>query len=523
MGKRTKPWVRSLAGIAVLLLVVACAPLRQEPETPVLEPAPAAEEGPLATWLDPLSMVQEGESGFRLLAAGHEAFRWRVDATRLAEDRLAIQYYIWRDDLAGRALIAELLDAADRGVHVYLLLDDMDVRGDDRGLAILDAHEHVEVRLFNPFRTRWGVLRAGAEFVFRGADLNHRMHNKAWIADGRFAILGGRNIANEYFDVGEVYNFADLDVAVVGPLAEEAEHAFVEYWNSPAAVPVGQVRRIEKEYDEVRERRGELNEWLEEHRELIELLRGQGATPAASARGLTDAGAYAWTADAELVVDDPAKGLGGEELAPGVLEALLARYDDVEEELILISPYFTPAAEGTRLLTRLADDGVNVEVLTNSLAATDVALAHSGYARRRIDLLEGGVTLREIRPSAWSRGYQEDGGLGLGSSRASLHSKAQILDGEEVFIGSFNLGPRSAHINTEMGLFLEEEAVVEELRSIYELAVDPMFAYQVGLDEDGQVIWTDDEGQVHHREPKAGFWRRFVAGFARLLPVESQL
>ncbi|WP_290631883.1 phospholipase D family protein [Aquisalimonas sp.] len=512
-----------LVALAALLLA-ACAPIRQEPETPRMSPEPAADSASLGAWLDSVPEAREGATGFRLLAFGGEAYEWRLSAARAAEERLHVQYYIWQDDAAGRALIAELLAAADRGVDVSMLLDDMDVRGDDRSLAILDSHPNVSVRVFNPFRSRWGVLRAGVEFVFRGSHLNHRMHNKAWIADGQLAIIGGRNIGDEYFDAGETYNFSDLDVAMAGRLALEADHAFVCYWNSPAAIPVQQIRRVEKEAAVLEAHRTLLDDWMDTHREdhpLLGLAQGERGE---RLRALQDEDGYTWTSDAELVVDDAAKGLGEDTLEPGVIEVLLARYAGLERELVLISPYFVPGAEGTALLVDLVDRGVDVGVLTNSLAATDVAFAHSGYARRRQALLEGGVTLHELRPSAWSSVQSEYGsGLGLGSSRASLHSKAQLLDGEEVFIGSFNLDPRSANINTEMGVFVADPTLVRELRQLYDASVEPALAYRVTLDDGGRVQWLDGDGTRYTRDPKAGFWRRFGAGAARLLPIESQL
>lgn len=511
---------RSGGPVLAALLAVACGSVQQIPGSNVPSPQPPAPSGAFHDWLIGEPRVGEGRSGFHLLASGHDAFRWRVEAARRADQRLYVQSYIWKDDTAGRLLLAELLSAADRGVKVRLLLDDMDVRGDDYLLDVVDSHPRVEVRVFNPFRTRSGLLRAGVELIFRGSALNHRMHNKAWVVDGHFAIVGGRNVGDEYFYAGDAFNFSDLDLAIAGPLALEVDHSFLEYWNSPLAVPLRRMERFDRNPARLADRRASFAEWLLEQPvpELLTSAIGRGEADA-----VVTSATYVWTADAELVVDDPVGALHGEEPGHSVVEALVERYAGVHEELLLISPYFIPGQGGTELLAGLASRGVRVGVLTNSLAATDVAFAHSGYARRRHALLQGGVELYELRPTAWSHAYRDEGGLGLGASRASLHSKAQILDRREVFVGSFNLGPRSANINTELGVFVSDPRLVEEVYTLYRASIDPALSYRVERDSNGRLRWYGDGETVYTSEPKAGLWRRFVAGLARLLPVESQL
>ncbi len=506
--------------LAVFLLTGCSASSDSETQPP--RPAtPAAAEGALFQWLQQSPATETEDTGFRLLASGEEAFQWRVKAARAAHQRLFVQYYIWQDDDAGRALVAELLAAAERGVEVLILIDDMDVRGNDQTLAILDSHPEVSVRLFNPFRTRWGLLRAGVEFLFRGSELNHRMHNKAWVADGHVAILGGRNIGNEYFDAGDLYNFSDLDIAMAGPLALAADHAFIRYWNSPRSVPVNEMHRIDEQR---RDRHAEtFQQFIKQYRGWTPHEQLDVPTEHEASAHLLAEQDYIWSDEAELVVDDPAKAEGETDLEPGVMEALIQRYHGLEHRLALVSPYFVPGADGTAMLTDLVQRDVSVSVLTNSLAANDVAIAHSGYARRRQALLEGGVNLYELRPTAWSRAQQEESGMGLGSSRASLHSKALILDDDEVFVGSFNLDPRSANINTELGVFVRHPHLVEQMNSFHEWAVSPELSYQLSLNEDGRILWEDDAGTTYSRDPKARFWQRFAAGVARLLPIESQL
>ena len=506
--------------LVLLAALAGCAPVYQAPETPQQAPRLPANEGPLAEWLREVPAAREGATGFQMLTSGLDAYQWRAHSARLAEERLYLQYYIWRNDEAGRLLLAELLHAAERGVQVALLLDDMDIRGDDRALAALDQHPNAEVRLFNPYRSRAGALRAGVELLLRASDLNHRMHNKAWIADGRLAIVGGRNISNAYFYTGEPFNFMDIDLAMAGPLAHRAERAFTDYWNSPAAIPIAQLQRGRSGAEPLEQLQEELRAW---HRARTDHPLYRPAPSSAPVATLLETDAYTWTRDAELAVDNPSKALGhsGEPSTRAVLNALGKRFAAAEERVTLASPYFVPGAEGTAGLTGLAQRGVTVSVLTNSLAATDVALAHSGYARRRHALLEAGVALYELRPSAWQH-YQADAAFGLGASRASLHTKGAVFDGDEIFLGSFNLDPRSAHINTELGVFVRDSEMATALETIFEQATDPRFAYRVRLSERGALRWEDDTS-TYRRDPKAGWWRRFVAGFARLLPIESQL
>ncbi len=514
--------LQPLVAALLLAFLAACTPMQPASDRVDRTPQAPAVQGELATWLDTLPAVEEGQTGFRLLDTGAEAFQWRVQSARKAQERIHIQYYIWRDDVAGRTLLGELLDAADRGVAVSLLLDDMDLRGSDDLLAAVNQHPNIEVRVFNPFRTRRGAVRAGVEFVFRGSDLNRRMHNKAWVVDGHLAIIGGRNIGDEYFEVSPYYNFTDLDLVMVGPLATEVDHSFVEYWNSRAAIDLRRMRRVEQDPEKLARHREKLDAWLAEHQEHP-LLTLEPLNGVPLAEPIDDAGAYTWTDQAKLVVDDVGKAKGYEHIRDGVAEAVARRLDAVEHELLMISPYFVPRRDGTAQLIAMRERGVRVSVLTNSLAANDVAFTHSGYSRRRPALLEAGVELHELRPTALPPRAAADREMGIGSSHASLHTKALIIDREEGFVGSFNLDPRSRYTNTELGVFLREPEIVQELLELYEHSTRPELAYQVRLDDEGWPIWTDDEGTLYRTDPKAGIWRRFLSGITRLAPVEPLL
>lgn len=454
-----------------------------------------------------MSLVSDNMAAFALRAAG----------ARAAAETLDLQYYMWDEDVTGRLLAREVLRAADRGVRVRLLLDDLYVRRTERALATLAQHPCIEVRLYNPFQIRsWGAPGNLVEFLFAGYRLNHRMHNKVWIVDGRLAIGGGRNIGDAYFDAAQQFNFRDLDVAVTGEPAQQTRALFDLYWNSPRVHPIGEVaavRRSEGELDELRRR----------------LDGAASSAPCAAYRerlntsldleGLLQDGRVTLPADAVRVVADPPEKGDTRRGVPDVLGAVRDAVDAARREVLLISPYFVPGRRASRSLTALVRRGVRVAVLTNSLAATDVLAVHGGYARHRRRLLRAGIELHELK-----RGGQEGQSL-FGSGGASLHTKAFVVDGELIFVGSFNLDPRSAYLNTEMGTFVRHPVPAERLRQEYVRLTDPARSWAVRLDG-GRLTWSDragGEGRVLHTEPDTTLTRRVLARVLGWLPIQPQL
>jgi putative cardiolipin synthase len=463
------------------------------------------------------------ESGVRLLSDGVDAFVLRALSARLAERSLDLQYYIWHDDLTGRYLAYEALRAADRGVRVRILLDDMDARPRDSVLTALARHPKIEVRLFNPFAARSGMLRMIAEVFTRGSHLNHRMHNKSWIADGRIAFVGGRNVGDEYYSASKEVNFVDLDVLLAGEAVNQAALAFDRYWNNEVSIPVNRLRRTSRPKMTLGQLRDNLeraaraaasSEYahaLRESHRLESLLRNQGL--------------LRWSRTVRVIADDPRKARPDKgPMDPGVLASFVAAVGETQRELLLISPYFVPGAHGTGALCELVRKGAEVGVLTNSLAATDVAAVHSGYSRYRKTLLEGGVKLYELKPTVMEEG--SDRRMRLGSSRASLHTKAAVVDGLRSFVGSFNIDPRSAALNCEMGVWMDEAAVAEELRKMFAAAAVPERSFIVTLDARGATHWMElrDGATLHHdRDPDASWGRRAITWLLQFLPLESQL
>ena len=471
--------------------------------------------------LNELLAAHPHQSGVRLLPDGLDAFAVRVHGARTALRSLDIQTYIWHDDATGRYIARELMRAADRGIRVRVLLDDMDARPRDVALEALDKHARVQVRIFNPFHTRAGFLRTIAEVLQRGERLNHRMHNKAWIVDDTLAVVGGRNIGDEYFASAAAVNFIDLDALLLGPAVAAAAHEFERYWQSEASIPI---RRLRKYSNRIKLRPRRYRRQLEasaraaEQSPYVQRLHSHTASETLLGHG------FEWSSDVRVVADDPRKALQehATEFAL-VLDCMVAEIRATQRQLLLISPYFVPGVGGTTELRELAMQGADVEVLTNSLAATDVAAVHGAYAKYRQPLLEAGVRLFEMKHSPR---IDEGHRIRLGSTRASLHTKAAVIDAERVFVGSFNIDPRSAQLNCEMGVWIRSPPLARQLVQSFRFGTEPERAFAVSLDAAGHPVWTErDAGrlQQHSREPQASWQRRLIAWVLTLLPIESQL
>ncbi|AFL51852.1 uncharacterized protein YmdC [Sinorhizobium fredii USDA 257] len=465
-----------------------------------------------------LLAAHSGECAVALISDNIEAFVARAHSARSAGRSLDLQYYYWKDELTGFLLTREIIQAAERGVRVRLLLDDINAGIHDRLCIALDAHPNVDVRLFNPSRARTDRFRRGFEMAVRALSATRRMHNKLWIADGRVAIAGGRNIGDAYFDAAELSNFRDLDVWMTGPVVDQATAMFDQYWNSASVLPIAALRTPRKHY-------------LPALRETLDALARTAAARFYLERvgdAETAADLY-WgsrrlhrSAGVRLAFDPPEKALM-QKRQNWLLRELFPLINGAECDLRIMSPYFIPGAEGTRQLTALAKKGVRVAVLTNSLAATDVAAVHGGYMKYRKGLLEGSIDLYELK---------EDGDVIdrhrmslFGARNASLHTKAFVVDGKSGYVGSMNFDPRSASLNTEMGVIFSDEALAAELQSIFDEETLPERSYRLAL-EGGRLVWRDRANgatRLLGREPDAGAHRRLIAGAIRFLPLESQL
>jgi len=503
--------------MSLLVVAAGCARLPPRPAVPVETAIAVTADTPLDQRIQPMTAAHPGQSGFRLVSDGPFAFALRAALVRNAQRSLDLQYYIWHSDVTGRLMAREVIAAADRGVRVRLLLDDLDARGRDFWLAAADAHPNIEVRLFNPFAVRRGPLRKIGEALTAYSRINHRMHNKNLIADNRVAISGGRNIGDEYFSASKEANFTDLDFAMAGPVVAGLSRTFDRYWNSEAVWPIAALLpKHAKPEDLV-----ELRAALERHAQEPDAQRWLATLPgnAAVAAFLAGQMPLNWTERWQVFADDPLKAQLGDarHTRSDVLRGLSQAMRESHTRVVLISPYFVPGDEGAKSLADLAGSGRSVTLLTNSLAANDVAAVYSGYARYRTRLLQAGVHAYELKPDPGHAGEISV----AGSSGASLHSKAVLIDDDEAFVGSFNLDPRSVSLNCEQGVLVTDAALGGELQAYFQRMTMPVHAWRVDLDAQGHTRWTDEHGST--TKTPASFGRRTRAAIARMLPIESQL
>lgn len=474
-------------------------------------------ETPLGQSIAPRAAKQPGKTGIHALHDPHDAFAARVLLTRAAAKTLDVQYYIWRGDTTGTLLLEELHAAAQRGVRVRLLLDDNGTTGLDAELAALDSHPNIEIRLFNPFVIRVPKMIGFLTDFMRA---NRRMHNKSFTADSQATIIGGRNVGDEYFGATAGVLFADLDVLAVGTVVADVSADFDRYWASESSYPAPLVL--------AESNKGQLQAFSE-------TAKGVANTPEALEyiQAIRDSAFFSNLLQGELalewaftrmVSDDPAKGLGMAEREGLLMHQLGDILGEPKTDVELISPYFVPTAAGTEAFARLAERGVRISVLTNSLDATDVTAVHAGYAKRRKDLLEAGIRLYELRRMSPDRTRAQTPGP-FGSSGSSLHAKTFAVDRARVFVGSFNFDPRSANLNTELGFVIESPIMAQAIEDAFGGTI-PASSYEVLLSDSGKLYWLERgaNGLVRHdTEPHTSFWKRSSVSLLSMLPIEWML
>ncbi|ECW3976983.1 phospholipase D family protein [Salmonella enterica] len=463
--------------------------------------------------VEPLCARHPGECGILALDNSLDAFAARYRLTEMAARTLDVQYYIWEDDMSGRLLFSVLLSAAKRGVHVRLLLDDNNTPGLDDTLRLLDSHPNIEVRLFNPFSFR--TLRA-LGYLTDFARLNRRMHNKSYTADGVVTLVGGRNIGDAYFGAGEEPLFSDLDVMATGPVVNDVANDFERYWRCSSVSTLQQVLSLSEQ--ELTQRIELPESWYNDEitrRYLHKLETSQFM--ADLDRGTLP---LIW-AKTRLLSDDPSKGEGKAQRHSLLPQRLFDVMGSPTERIDIISAYFVPTRAGVAQLLNLVRKGVKIAILTNSLAANDVAVVHAGYARWRKKLLRYGVELYELKPTREHETAVHDRGL-TGNSGSSLHAKTFSIDGSKVFIGSLNFDPRSTLLNTEMGFVIESETLATLIHKRFTQSQRDA-AWQLRLDRWGRINWIDrqqEEEKVLKKEPATRFWQRVLVRLAAILPVE---
>jgi putative cardiolipin synthase len=457
-----------------------------------------------------------GKSGIHKFPDPHDAFAARVRMAAAAEKTIDAQYFIWNGDQVGYLLFEALWQAAERGVRVRLLLDDANTSGMDPTIAALDAHPNIEIRLYNPFVQR-GSRALG--YLTDFTRLNHRMHNKSFTADNQLSVIGGRNMANEYFGAGRGIGFADIDVLVVGPAVRDISKEFDIYWNSASAYPAAgfvgapgpeavamlkekfastRADPITVEYLTAVERAPLLAELREGKLELV------WSTP-------------------HVAYDDPAKTLEDERAELLLFTKLVETMGRPEKSFDLVSPYFVPGTGGTARLIDLANRGVKVRILTNSLGASDETVVHAGYMTHRVELLRAGIALWELKPTVATLAVETKHRFGSGGV-AGLHAKTFAVDDARIFVGSFNFDQRSAHLNTEMGMVIDSPEIASQLGEFFDKTV-PQMAYEVRLAPDGaNLVWIEripgGEEKRYDYDPETDGWTRFKVKFMSILTID---
>lgn len=505
---------RRIAQILVLLALAGCAsvPLDSPKKTSyaVADTSGTSVAANVAEWLGGSGDV----SGFYPLSQGFDAFGARLKLTEMAEASIDLQYFLMKPDDAGFTLLAKLLQAADRGVRVRLLLDDVFTTMDDVYLGVLDAHPNIEVRIFNPI-ARNGLY--AVNYVGHFSRLNRRMHNKAFIVDNSVAVVGGRNIAVEYFQLETSGEFLDFDMLSAGKIVKDVSTEFDTYWNHSLAVPMG-VLFDESDIEQLNAARSELDRKMDEagnsiygratSTPLMEQLVGNEVSP--------------FIAEGRLISDDPQKLL--EKISPTqqlIVNELRDVLADAEDVIYIFTPYFIPRKRGVDFIRSLRARGVRIVVITNSLATNNHTSVHSSYSSYRKDLLRAGVELWEARADA-AEITTPEGETQL--EKLTLHTKGIIIDDDLVFVGSLNLDPRSIDINTEMGMLIRSPELAEIMTR---QAADRIasIGYWLELDENDDIVWRatiDGESIVETKEPQTTGWQRFAAWFLKILP-ENQL
>jgi len=535
--RRHRSFVRWIgAALACTLLTTACAswqPASAYRRT-TSEALPATTSTPLADALAGPERAHPGQSGFRLLPDGTDALQMRVALARAATKTLDIQYYIANEDTTGKLLLGAALYAADRGVRVRMLVDDLNFHDVDRLMEALDTHPNIEIRVFNPFGSAQQSMFTRTENLFTHIDkFTRRMHNKAMIVDNQLAIVGGRNLGDEYFSASPTLQFKDLDILAAGPIVRPISKSFDDYWSSDQAYPLSLLRRQKYDPQELDAARNDLRAHWHANADPYN-AKPLNATPLA-AQIAGDQLGLLWGnarffADSPQKVDEPANAQIGK-----AMQELVDQMKDAQHSVLAFSPYFVPHDAGVKLLGSLTARGVRVAIVTNSLAATDAVAVQAGYSPYREALLRNGVELYEFKPL---QGGPSPGLVGS-RSRSSLHAKAYVIDRRTLVIGSLNLDPRSARLNTELALVIDSPPLAEQAAKLFDAATSPDVSYRLSLASpaelaqlrdsaapDSRLVWSANENgrlRTYNLDPQAGFYRNLLTGLCLLLPIDSQL
>ncbi|WP_306670242.1 phospholipase D family protein [Acinetobacter sp. YH12045] len=516
-----------LLSCSFVLTLSACSTLPKQQTQPV-EYAfnTPTDDTSLAKIVLPLREQNPNLTGYHVLYDPLEALAARIELINKAEKSLDLQYYIWDNDKIGALALHAMIKAADRGVKIRLLVDDNNAKKMEGIYMALDQHANIDVKLYNPYRFRH--FRP-VDMVLDLKRINRRMHNKSFIADNQIALIGGRNMSNQYYNVSDNYQFSDVDVMLVGAASDEIIHSFDEYWNDDYAFPVRQLvnpRHYSLRFDSLKQQLDDYNQ----EATVVNYLDLANRSHAFD-DWLNNKIQFDWV-KAEVVKDSPSKIKSKAKKEEHLNFQLLNRLDKPEQSVDIVSAYFVPEKKGAERLKNLRADGVKVRVLTNSFQANDVPLVHAFYSKYRQDLLEHDVQLYEFlsRPDAENlntntKELAEKSKVSLkGLSRSSLHAKLMAIDEKQVFIGSFNFDPRSAYLNTEIGVLLNSPRLAKAVHYTMDENLSK-YAYKLVLNADQQINWkiklSNGQTRIYPREPKIKWWQKAGVKFISWLPLEG--
>jgi len=503
--------------LMALLFLTGCAtpPLAYTRHSPDYA-SPAQPDGVFSTLEETIRQTHGNESsGFLLLDRNEDGLQCRLALADSARHTLDLQYYIWYADDSGLLLMKRIVDAADRGVKVRILLDDLKVALSkappyirDKYLAAIVAHPNIEIRLFNAWKSR-RLIGRGAELVARMERLNRRMHNKQMIADNRAAIIGGRNIADEYMGFNDEFNFIDLDVLCVGPVARQASEVFDRFWNSEWVISIKDLIEPIPEQDA-----RSIRESVTQRLQASKKLAGIPVEPKdwRDAYGSLQRSLSIGTS--RVLTDSPDHDAVSHHMPQAIREFLLSAV----EEVMITNSYFIPGEKAVEGLHKGAKQGVKIRILTNSLASQEVTAVHSHYKQWRRPHIEAGVELYEVRPDAAIKKTHADTPP-VASKFMSMHTKAMVVDRQRIFIGSMNLDPRSYQINSEMGVVIESPDLAQKLAGVMERGMHPENSWRVEIGLEGDLRWVSGS-QILTRQPARSFMQRVKDVFFMLSPKD---
>ncbi|MEB3768381.1 phospholipase D family protein [Acinetobacter sp. MD2] len=515
-------------GLSLSFGLTACSTLPPQSPQPIVHANETdTSQTHLAKLLQPLEAQNPNLTGYHVLNDPLEAISARLSLINKAQKTLDLQYYIWDNDNIGALALHNIIQAADRGVKVRLLIDDNNAKKMEGIFLALDQHQNIQVKLYNPYRFR--NFRA-MDMLLDLKRINRRMHNKSFIVDHQVALIGGRNMSNQYYNASDIYQFSDIDVLLVGKAVDDISNSFDDYWNDAYAYPVRQI--VNPQQHQLRY--ASLKKQLDQHYQQVTVQNYLNLANHSHDfdEWLNKSVQFDWVQ--ALVVKDSPNKIRNQAQPQDYLNTQLSHAISTPQHNIdIISAYFVPEKQGTQVLSQLAQQGVEVRVLTNSFKANDVWLVHAFYSKYRQELLKNGVKLYEFLPvldtialnPATSKIAKETKLSLKGLSRSSLHAKMMTIDDKQVFIGSFNLDPRSAKLNTEIGVLLDSPSLATAIHTTMNHEIDN-YSYQLQLSPEQKIQWlreTPTMQKVYPSEPKMKWWQKAGLRFISWLPIEGMM